>query len=137
MTFQPGNNMNPGGKPKQKPIAEAMRHMLLSGAVKKCTIGRKTKFKVTLPEKPRPLDYVAAGILEDAINGLPSARQLLLDRTEGKVPLPVVGSNDDAPPIQTQDRSLKEIARVIGFLLLDNQPQEEPVTINHLPAETE
>ena len=95
-----------------------MRHLLISGAVTIHGNQHAWKYAVALPPDPRPLHYLARGILEDALNGDSSARQLLLERTEGKVPMALQGSDEpDAPPIGVKDMSIKEAARIFGNIL--------------------
>ncbi len=122
----PGVSGNPGGRPKSKPITDALRHLVLSAKV----IKRDGKaFEVELPKEPRAVDYLAQGILEDALNRDATARTLLLDRTEGKVAQPLSGS-DDEPPIQIEAPiTAKEVARVLGNIVMnaeyDRQEKEE------------
>lgn len=121
-----GAAANPNGRPRHKPIADALRHLLMSAKVTKSNNGKT--FKVPLPSKPRPFDYVAQGILEDAINRDDAARHLLLERTEGKVPQPIAGSDDPSdPPVKlTRDTiSVKEAARILGNLLLTAELNEK------------
>lgn len=128
----PGQALNPAGKGKIKPIADALRHMLLTAPITR--YGKSETFRVGLPEKPRAVDYVAAKLIERAINGNETAFKELADRTEGKIAQPIIGSDDPSdPPVKlTRDNiSIKEAARILGNLLLtadmlaiENQPKD-------------
>jgi hypothetical protein len=79
MTFMPGHARGPGGRP-DKPFRDALM-MELKGEP-----GRKR------------LRKLAVKLIECAANGEPWAFNLLVERTDGKVPQPVQGDNDN--PIQ-------------------------------------
>ena len=70
-SFPPGNNANPGGRPKRKPITEAYQIRLdgkLPAALRKVRVGRAT---VTLPEGATFLDWVSRGQCIEAGLGKP------------------------------------------------------------------
>lgn len=118
MTFQKGNNLNPGGKPKQKLFNDCLRNMILQPM---------PTDKMGLPKKPTALQRVCAKMITEAARGNSAAWNTIMDRIDGKVSQPIQGGDWDAPPIQTQDLSIKEVARRLGSLLLSAQVPEEGV----------
>jgi len=72
-------------------------------------------------------DALCMAIMNDALRGKGDARQIVLERTEGKVAVPIKGSDDpdDAPIKIEQQTSLKELARVCAFMLVEGAPDEK------------
>lgn len=117
MKFQPGNCANPGGKPKQKPMSDALRYIA------------KQPFKegkrIGLPKNPTVEQAAARALWRKAIMGDVPAFKEIADRIQGKVPQAVVGGGIDEPPIQTEDISMKETARIIASLLLSQRDEPD------------
>lgn len=113
-----GAQANPNGRPtRHKPIAEAMKHLLTGGHVK--MIGKA--YTIDLPPNPTPAHYIARRAIFDALNGDSQALKTVLERTEGKVAQPIIGSDDPSEPAVKLTRdaiSIKEAARVLGNILL-------------------
>lgn len=111
-----GAQANPNGRPKTKPIADALRHLMTSGKAKK--VNQTEVLKITLPPEPTVLEYLASSIINNAMNGDTAAFKEVADRTEGKIPQPLVGSDDEPLiPVTTATMSVKEAARVLGSIL--------------------
>ena len=81
--FQPGQSGNPGGRPKVKPFTERLRQR--AEEVVKGRKGNRTQFDVLVDVA---LDLAKKGNLE--------AIKFIVERTDGKVPQPVVGRNNGA-----------------------------------------
>jgi Family of unknown function (DUF5681) len=81
--FQPGKSGNPSGRPKVKPFTERLRQRAEQTA--KGKKGKLTEFDVLVDVA---LDLAKKGDLE--------AIKFLVERTDGKVPQPVVGRNNGA-----------------------------------------
>jgi hypothetical protein len=98
--FKPGQSGNPGGRPKTKPITEALRELLASvGPV----LGEKTNAQ-----------SLADRLLVMALNGDLSAIRELADRVEGKVNTTFSGPDGGGIPL---DLSLDKINERIAELL--------------------
>jgi hypothetical protein len=82
MAFQPGQSGNPGGRPKTKPFADALRMELAA-------LGEDQK---ALRDVAKKLITTALG---DSKDSLPAIKELV-DRTDGKA-VQVVGGDEDAP----------------------------------------
>lgn len=131
MPFEKGKVGNPGGRPKSREITECLRS-LLGRYVQEMSNGkiaeedRRGLLKFPKGAKITARQELARNILNDAIRGVGNNRELVLDRIEGKVPLPVQGSDDpEAPPIRTQDETIKELARATAFLLTAGAPEKK------------
>lgn len=91
MAFQPGESGNPGGRPKAKEWADALRV-----AVKRADGDRTV------------LAAIAERVASEALNGNMVAAKEIGDRLDGKPPQAIVG-DDDADPV----RVLHRIERII------------------------
>ncbi len=83
MTFQAGKSGNPGGKPKVKPFADALRMEIAAAG-----------------EDGKALRIVAAKLLEKAAEGDMQAIKELADRVDGKVAQAMIGGDEDDAPLQ-------------------------------------
>lgn len=83
MTFQAGKSGNPGGKPKVKPFADALRMELAA-----------------VGDDQKGLRMIAAKLIEKAAEGDMQAIKELADRVDGKVAQAVVGGDEDDSPLQ-------------------------------------
>lgn len=83
MTFQAGKSGNPGGKPKVKPFADALRMEIAAAG-----------------EDGKALRVVAAKLLEKAAEGDMQAIKELADRVDGKVAQAMIGGDEDDAPLQ-------------------------------------
>lgn len=88
--FRKGESGNPGGRPKSKPISEALLELL--GVQPK-------RYKKLRPKTVA--GQVAKRMIDDAVKGVTSLIREVLDRTEGKVPLPIMA---DTGPIDVNVR---------------------------------
>jgi hypothetical protein len=116
MRFQSGTSGNPHGRPKEKPIADALRYIGAQPYLSEKKIG--------LPKKPTVYQVAAARMWKEAINGDVSAFKEIADRTEGKVAQAIASAAEDAPSPK-QDMNLREVARRIGYILLTAQHEQE------------
>ena len=73
--WRPGQSGNPGGRPKWKPISEALQHLVT----------------------PKVADAIASELILRAGKGDVSAFNALTDRLEGKVTQTIGGSTDTGP----------------------------------------
>lgn len=76
--FRKGQSGNPGGRPKRKPVSDALVELL----------------ELALPKykqfRPRTsAQKIAKRMIDDAVKGVTTLVREVLDRTEGKVPLPI------------------------------------------------
>lgn len=85
MTFQAGKSGNPGGKPKVKPFADALRMELAA-----------------VGDDQKGLRMIAAKLIEKAAEGDMQAIKELADRVDGKVAQAIVGGDEDDNPIVTE-----------------------------------
>jgi len=89
--FQPGQSGNPSGRPKRKPITDAYIR-LLNEPIPGDKEGRTFA------------DALAQKILKEALNGKVPAASEITDRVEGKVTLPISGS--EGGPLAIEFRSI-------------------------------
>lgn len=122
VTFKPGNNANPGGRPKSKLMTDALRHLIMQPCGKKGTIGR--------PRKMTGVQAIVLRMINDAIDGDSVAANAIFNRLDGTI-VKEEGSPWDVPPPQDRDITLKEAARRIGFLLLSQQPEDDAQVIEN------
>ena len=84
--WKPGQSGNPLGRPKSKPFKEALERMLCVAAQQKGI------------DQENAHDLVASALIAKCISGDVAALKEFADRTEGKVPNPI-GGTDELPPI--------------------------------------
>lgn len=82
MTFQAGKSGNPGGKPKVKPFADALRMELAA-----------------VGDDHKGLRIIARALIEKASEGDMQAIKEFADRIDGKVAQALVG-DDEGGPVQ-------------------------------------
>jgi uncharacterized protein DUF5681 len=80
--FRKGQSGNPGGRPKTKLFSEAMIRLA------QLPLAEYKKFR-----PKNQAEKIAKRWLDDAGKGVSTALREALDRTEGKVPLPITGDN--------------------------------------------
>ncbi len=73
--FKPGNNANPGGRPKGRSITSRLRDLLEA-----TEIGGKP-----LPNGKQIADLVVEALVKQCIKGHPKCLDMVMDRAEGKV----------------------------------------------------
>lgn len=88
MTFQPGNNANPGGRPKDKRFAEALRLAIMREVEEFDDDGKPTGGKTT------KLRQIADRLVAEALKGESWAIQQIGDRIDGKPAQALVGEED-------------------------------------------
>lgn len=84
--FKPGQSGNPGGRPKDRPLTDALRRALALEIADK----RKGKTKA---------DQIAVALVNKAAEGDVPAYREIADRVEGKVPQAQEISGADGGPI--------------------------------------
>lgn len=82
MAFAKGQSGNPGGRPKEKPFADALRMELAAAG-----------------EDRKALRSIARRLIAKADEGDMQAIKEVADRLDGKVPQAVIGGSDDDPPL--------------------------------------
>jgi hypothetical protein len=94
--WEKGQSGNPGGRPKWKPLTDALRKQL-TAPIKDRLTGQQL---ATLPKRLQ--DATVAEVLADALiteaiagKGKVHAAREIMDRVEGRVPLPLIGSTDE------------------------------------------
>lgn len=85
MAYKPGESGNPGGRPKAKPFADALRMEIAAAGA-----------------DGKALRIVAAKLLEKAAEGDMQAIKELADRVDGKVAQAIIGGDEDDNPIVTE-----------------------------------
>jgi hypothetical protein len=98
MVWQPGKSGNPGGRPKEKPIRDALRMELAAAELGDAAI-----------PKPGTVRAIARAIIQRAQSGDVPAFKEIADRLEGKVPQGIIGGDEGDNPINLITR----IERVI------------------------
>jgi hypothetical protein len=88
MTFLPGNQANPGGRPKDKRFTEALRLALMREVDETDDDGKPTGAKTT------KLRQIADKLVAQALDGESWAIQQVADRIDGKPPQAIVGEED-------------------------------------------
>jgi hypothetical protein len=81
--FRKGESGNPGGRPKTKPVSDALRLLLALEVAKYKKFRAKTQAQ-----------KIARRMIYDAAKGISTMVREVLDRTEGKVPLPITGGDE-------------------------------------------
>lgn len=82
MAFQAGKSGNPGGKPKVKPFADALRMELAA-----------------VGDDHKGLRIIARALIEKASEGDMQAIKEFADRIDGKVAQAVIGGGEDDSPV--------------------------------------
>lgn len=98
--FLPGQSGNPNGRPKGQSITSVLRAILDDEA----------KFKGNTNGKLLK-EIVADVLVKHALKGNMKAMSILLDRHDGKVPLPLTIQDDDFDPTKLSDEKLESIAK--------------------------
>lgn len=129
MPFAKGNNANPGGKPKTKVLDDALRYILSQPLPK---VGKSGKYnQIGLPKRPTVAQGAARSIAQSLIEGDAANFFKTYDRLHGVVvKADDEGSmNEPPPPVKSEDVTLKELARVIGSILIQAQPKVSQVKL--------
>lgn len=113
--------MNPGGRPKQKPLTDALRTMIFQPLTPKGNLGR--------PKKMTAAQGIAWRMITDALAGDTPTAAIIFNRLDGPVSANDHGDNSDIPPPQSREITLKEAARRIAFLLLSQQPDDDEAAV--------
>ena len=109
--FQPGKSGNPGGRPRGKSLTSKIRELLDLAEME----------GVTVPSGKVVGDVIAAVIVKAAAGGSLPFVQIVLDRTEGKVPDSL--KFDDVTDKRTLEDEIREISEEGR---LDREPPENP-----------
>ena len=114
--FKKGEIHNPGGSRKRKLVRDALIKLWHDPVGPKGFMGHPKK---QTGGQRMMMILFNAGLRSDiaAINSV-------MDRVDGKVPLPV-GGDIDLPSIQTEDVSMKELARIAAYLLISESKKPE------------
>jgi uncharacterized protein DUF5681 len=97
---------NPGGRPKRKPLTDALARLAERKVPKDATgILQPLRGK-------RWADVMAAGLASAAAEGNPAAFKEAADRLEGRVAQPITGA-DGAPLIPAHDSLTEEALRIL------------------------
>ncbi len=96
--WEKGKSGNPGGRPKWKLLSDALRGQLSANIRERFTEEQVAKLPKRL-QKPTTTvaEVVADSLITEALGGdgkVRAAREIM-DRTEGRVPLPLIGSSDE------------------------------------------
>lgn len=124
MTFKKGEAANPGGKPKQKALDDAFRYILSQPLPKTKKDGSYTR--IGLPKKPTCAQGAARNVIQSMLDGDTNMTIKLYDRLDGVVPRAGdegTSAHEPPPPVKSEDVTLKELARVIGSILIQAQPK--------------
>lgn len=122
--FRPGVSGNPGGRPKKKPISDAIERHLhdpLEEALRK---------RLGLPKGATRLDGLAAGQIRQAITAAPSA-VFVRESVEGRIPQPLrlTGTDDESFSLGVQPGDLaaqfEETNRILAELAEINKKARE------------
>lgn len=97
MAFQPGQSGNPGGRPKEKPIRDALRMELAAAELGDAAVPKMGSIRA-----------LARAMIEKAQSGDVPAFNSIADRLEGKVPQGIIG-DDEHDPV----RLVQRIERII------------------------
>lgn len=96
MAFEKGQSGNPGGRPKEKAFADALR----------LAVNEETEIDGV---KTKKLRHIANRLVAEALAGESWAVQQVADRLDGKPAQAVIGGDEDDPAISL----LHRIERVI------------------------
>ena len=111
--FRPGHKMSPPACHTNE-FTEALRYLMMRPAGPKGFLGR--------PKKCTMVQSMVITVINKAAKGDLAALVFIWERIEGKL-----GQAGTAEPLRERpDISLKEVARRVGYLLLSQQPDDEP-----------
>jgi hypothetical protein len=91
MAFAKGSSGNPGGRPKEKAFADALR----------VAVNRPDEKD---PEKRKKLMMLAEKLVKCALDGEGWAMQQVADRLDGKPAQAIIGGDEDDAPISVVTR---------------------------------
>jgi hypothetical protein len=97
MPFEKGNRANPGGRPKEKAFADAVR----------VAVNRVDEADA---EKRKKLMLLADKLVECALKGEGWAMQQIADRLDGKPAQAIIGGDEDDPAVRFE-RVVRTIVR--------------------------
>lgn len=130
MPFVKGKSGNPSGGSKKKALDDALRYILSQPLPK---IGKSGKYnQIGLPKKPTVAQGSARAIAQSMIEGDAANFFKTYDRLDGVVVKAAdesLAANEPPPPVKSEDVTLKELARVIGSILIQAQPKVSQVKI--------
>ncbi len=115
--WKPGQSGNPNGRPISKPYKEALQRML-EAAAEKHGIAQE-----------RAHDLIAAAHVAKCMSGDMAAIKEYADRTDGKVPNPI-GGTDELPPITAFSWREPDMT-MIEDQSTTTESTEEPSAANH------
>lgn len=98
MSFQKGKSGNPGGQPKEKAFADAVRVAV-------------NRVDETDTEKRKKLMLLADKLVSCALNGEGWAMQQIADRLDGKPAQAIIGGDEDDPAVALIHRIERVIVR--------------------------
>lgn len=135
MPFEKGKSGNPCGRPKgtrttlmTDTLLLLMRRSVTSNSKTDKETGKKiTTYYIDKPKGKNmsAMEMMCLAQVNNAIRGDIVAFNTIYDRIEGKVSQPVRGDDDpEAPPVRTQDETIKELARSTAFLLMAGAKKE-------------
>lgn len=130
MLFSKGTSGNPKGRPKEKPMKDALLYMLQQPVSIKKKKDGEIIVSLGWPRKPTANQMLAHALIRAGFKENIEAIKEAFNRVDGKIAQPIMGSDDpDDAPIQIEDMSTKELARRIGFLLLEGSkpPKTKPL----------
>jgi tyrosyl-tRNA synthetase len=96
--WEVGKSGNPGGRPKWKPLTDAIRKQLAAPITELYSAEQILKLPKRLQDpKTTIAEVVADALITEAIGGEAKVRAAreVMDRVEGRVPLPLIGSTDE------------------------------------------
>jgi hypothetical protein len=98
MAFEKGSSGNPGGRPKEKAFADALR-LAVNAEVE------------NEGEKKKKLRVIAERLVAEAMAGESWAVQQVADRLDGKPAQAIIGGDEDDPAISMLHRIERVIVR--------------------------
>ena len=101
--FQPGQSGNPGGRPKERPVRNALK-AIIEGDAK------------AIAKIPADLAAIARTLIAKAKDGDMPAWKEFADRYEERVPQAIVGDDEHAP-VRVADVSDEQRVRVLQVLM--------------------
>jgi hypothetical protein len=103
LPFQPGQSGNPGGRPKERPVRNALK-AIIEGDAK------------AIAKIPADLAAIARTLIAKAKDGDMPAWKEFADRYEGKVPQAIVGDDEHAP-VRVEDAPIEQRVRALHVLM--------------------